>query len=178
MSNALCVGRKAFAITVLAVGAVVACLCLSACGPTAADRYEQRLTTTRGPALHAVTEDRLREIMNSLQYAPMPDADHTAALAQADRERQMKEAAAVAAKMAEATKDVAPLADKLGLNAQEKELFSKLGSKLATQSQELSRLLNEGRFDAAAVQMRQTQGTCQACHALFHPSGTVPMRAR
>ncbi len=178
MSNPPPVGTRAFAIAVLALGAALVCLCLSACGPAASDQYQQRLATTKGPALHAVTEDRLREIMNSLQYAPMPDADHAAALAQADRERQMKEAAAVAAKMAETTKDIAPLADKLGLNAQEKELFSKLGSKLAVQSQELNRLLNEGRFDAAAVQMRQTQGTCQACHALFHPTGAVPVKAK
>ena len=178
MSNAPSVGRKAFAIAALALGAVLVCLCISACGPTAGERYEQRLATTKGPAIHAVTEDRLRDIMHSLQYEPMPDADHTATMGQAAREQQMKEAASVAAKMAEASKDVAPLADKLGLNAQEKELFTKLGSKLQAQSQELSRLLNEGRFDAAANQMRQTQGTCQACHALFHPSGTVPMKAK
>ncbi|MDM8004936.1 MAG: hypothetical protein QUV05_02120 [Phycisphaerae bacterium] len=178
MSNVPPVGRKAFAVALLALGAVLACLCISACGPTAGELYEQRVATTQGPAMHAVTQDRLREIMNSLRYAPIPDADHTVAMAQADRERQMKEAATVASKMADAAKDVAPLADKLGLNAQEKELYTKLGSKLASQSQELSRLLNEGRFEAASIQMRQTQGTCQACHALFHPSGTVPMQAR
>jgi len=104
MSNARSTRTKACVVAALGLGLVLVVLGLSACGPTRDEVYEKRLQVVEKPALHAVTADRLRELMHSLQFDPMPDPDQE--IAAVARKEKMDKAAAVAAKMAETAKDI------------------------------------------------------------------------
>lgn len=171
MSNVRSPQQRDKGFAALGLALLCGAFCLSACGPTAEDRYQQRLATTTKPALHAVTAYRLRDIMNKLEFNPMPDRVYSEAVT-IPRE-QMRDAASAAARMAEAAKDIPQVADELGLDGQHKETFLTLATKLGSQSAELSRLLNAGEYNTARTQVERMRGTCHACHALFHPRGYV-----
>lgn len=179
MSNSRFAGGRAFVWAALGVGLLLIAVGLSACGPTAGELYEQRLATADKPAVHAVTAAKLRELMHSLEFDPLPDPDQ--AIPMAAREEKIRQASGVAAKMADTAKYIAPLADELGLKGQDKELFVKLSAKLEVQSRELSeQLAGGGRagYQDANRQINQMQATCQACHVLFRPAGSVDFGPR
>jgi hypothetical protein len=151
---------------VIMVGAGVAlgliAIGLSSC-VTAEERYQQRLTYTGKPAMHAVTSDRLREIMNDLKYSPYAEGNE----APITRENAMEEIHSVAGKMAEAAGHIPEAMDSLQLSDHEKEAFLKLAGKLQNESRELERIAWGTGFMAVRDQLDTMDSTCNACHSLF-----------
>ncbi len=149
------IGTAAAALGLLAVG-------LSSCS-TSEQRYHRRLASTGKPALHSVQSERLRDIMARLRFDPMPQETDSAS----ERERQMREAADVAAAMAEAARSIPDAVGSVQLAETDRAVFLKLADKLGEQARELSATAKGGDYAATGRSLERVQATCNACHSLF-----------
>lgn len=162
------VRRPARAAGVGAVGVLVGLL--PACGPTPEQRYEERLANTGKPAMHAVTSDRLREIMDQLTYHPITTESDVAG----GRQQQLQELSKVAARMSEAANNIPDAIRGVELSERDREVFLQLVAKFSRQSKELSDAAGRGSYDAARRKLEQVQSTCNACHSLFRNEPGAP----
>lgn len=141
----------------------VLCMILPACGPTPEQKYEQKLASTGDPAIHAVANERLRQIMDELTYNPTPEDFEAASV----RQEQMEKLAKAADKTEQSAKAVAALADQLQLSEADKAVFLKLAGKLASQGKDLGDAAKRGAYEQSRRELQRMQSTCNACHALF-----------
>jgi cytochrome c556 len=158
-------------VIVLGAGAALCLISvgLSSC-VTAEEQYQQRLAYTGKPAMHAVTSDRLREIMNDLKYSPYAEGNE----APRTREKAMEDIHSVAGKMVEAAGHIPEAMDSLHLDEHEKEVFLKLAKKLQNESRELESIAWGTGFTAVRSQLDTIDSTCNACHTLFRSRPPAP----
>lgn len=142
-----------------------ACL-LSACTSTTQTPSLSRLPDTGKPALHAVSDARLRELMDSMntlmfeRFMAEPDID---------REQRL-----YALKIADAASELGGTVDvilsrlaALNLSADEQTVFRALADKLRQQAEMLQAQAKLNQIDAIQQTLHQTSATCSSCHALF-----------
>ena len=152
----------------LRVTCLVICLpSFAACVSTHDDRlFSQRLSDTGAPALHAVHDARLRNLMremNSLMFERMRTE------LELDQERRQKalQIGRVAAEMEETVADIIDSLPRLPLNEDEQISFLALAEKLRDQVRMVKDLADHNHIDAIPGTLRQMTTTCTMCHHLF-----------
>lgn len=150
----------------LTIGAAL----LSACTATSQTAAQSGLLDTGQPALHAVSDARLRELMDKMnalmfeRFIAEPDID---------RERRV-----YALKMADAADKLGSTVDAilsrlpaLALNPDEQLTFRALAGKLREQANALNAQAKLNRIDAIEPMLDQMTATCSSCHTLFRKFG-------
>ncbi|MHC4441105.1 MAG: cytochrome c [Planctomycetota bacterium] len=139
---------------------------LAACSASPRWRYQQRLLNTGKPALHAVHNHRIKEIMNELNKITSDplwyETTYTLEYARATRE-----IAQVAASMAQTAKIIPDNVNRLQLNQEEKQIFLKLAQKLHNQAAELEQRAKTKNIDDIPSLINRITNTCTACHTAF-----------
>ncbi|TAN49430.1 MAG: hypothetical protein EPN21_11890 [Methylococcaceae bacterium] len=142
-------------------------LSLTACTPPS-----QRFASDAGrretgvPALHAVHDEQLRELMsrmNSLlqeRFMTEPELD-------VERRRHARHIAATAQNLSQTIDAILTTLPTLQLSAGEQTAFLALANKLREQSQNLQDQAGQNRMDAIPGTLEQISTTCTSCHALF-----------
>lgn len=143
---------------------------LSACTSTPQPASQAGLPATGQPALHAVSDARLRELMdqmNSLMFERFitePDID---------RERRL-----YARKIADAADKLGLTVDAilwrlpaLNLNPDEQGTFRALANKLREEANALNTQAKLNQIDAIEPMLDQITVTCSSCHTLFRTFG-------
>jgi hypothetical protein len=134
-----------------------------AAGPEQAPRA---LPDTGMPALHAVNDTRLRELMaqmNSLLFERFM-TEH-----ELDKERRKhaRQIAAAAVDLDHAIDAILARQPALQLNAAEQTPFTALAAKLREQARELKLQADANQIDALPAMLERMTHTCTACHELF-----------
>jgi hypothetical protein len=144
-------------IVALLFGAALVAGCASA---------PEGLPDTGNPALHAVDDERLRELMgemNNLVFERMrTELD-------IDRERRRKalKIAEVAGNMAQTVGAIIDTLPGLGLSPNEQTTFLTLADKLRSRVRTLEEQANRNYIDAIPGTLEQIETTCTGCHQLF-----------
>ena len=146
---------------------IVTLIVLTACvsGP------KPSASNATGPALHAVQDKRLRELMaemNSLILSEkeMTDLQRDVRLRKYDL--KMAETAAAMGKTVDAIVATLP---SLKLSGTEQTTFLALADKLRREALSLRELAGKTQSDAIPAEMERIAETCKACHQLFRTSG-------
>lgn len=139
---------------------------LSACTSTSKSTAQHGLPDTGRPALHAVSDARLHELMgrmNSLMF------ERFMAEPEIDQERRLyaQRMADTASKLGATVDDILSQLPKLNLDAEEQATFRALAAKLRDQAGTLKTQAELNRIDSIEETLEQTEATCSACHALF-----------
>ena len=141
-------------------------LFLSACNTTPQQLPRSGLPDTGRPALHAVTDARLRQLMNQMNSLMF---DRFSTQIELDNERR-----AYALRMAKDANTLSRTTDhirsrlpELHLNDSEQATFIALANKLHDQAKILEFQASHNQIDAIPPTIDQITGTCSSCHALF-----------
>jgi hypothetical protein len=142
-----------------------ACL-LSACTATTKSIPEAGLPDTGKPALHAVSDARLRELMDRMntlmfeRFMAEPDID---------RERRLYavQIADAASQLGSTVEVILSRLPALNLSSEEQTVFRALAGKLHEQAETLQAQAKLNRIDSIEQTLNQTSATCSSCHALF-----------
>lgn len=149
---------------------VIVATLLSACTSTSQPTTHSGLPDTGQPALHAVSDARLRQLMDQInglmfdRFKTEPDID---------RERRN-----YALKMADAADKLGSTVDvilsrlpALNLNPDEQTAFRALAGKLRAQASILNTQAKLNHIDAIEPTLEQITATCSSCHSLFRKFG-------
>ena len=146
-------------------------LLLAACHRAQVDHELANANSDTGqPALHAIHDQELRELMDRMDNL-MHERFMTET--QLDQERR-KYALRIAERASGLAKTVDAILAKmpaLGLSEQEQGTFLALANKLRQQTGQLHELARDNRIDAIEESLRQVNTTCISCHALFRKTG-------
>jgi hypothetical protein len=138
---------------------------LAGCSATPEQRVKG-LPDTGSPALHAVNDARLRELMdrmNSLMFERfMTEQD-----LDKERRRQTRQIAAAAADLHQAVDGLLARLPALRLSEAERVAFRALAEKLRAQAGELKARAEANQVDALPADLERMSYTCNACHLLF-----------
>lgn len=143
----------------------IAGLLLAACGGPAYLRYEEQLEQTPAPATHAVHDQRLAEVMRSLdrlQRERLPQALDVAL----EEERRAREVAQVAQAMATSAERIAAAAP-ADLDDAERAEFLRLARELQQRALRLATDTATLTPDERRVRLREIDSTCDDCHGRF-----------
>lgn len=118
------------------------------------------------PALHAVQDRRLRELMqemNALLFERMPTE------LELDRERRLKAAqiAAAAEAMARTVDDIAAALPRLDLTPEEQAVFGIMAERLRERVATLLAQARANYIDGIPATLDAIGATCDGCHQLF-----------
>lgn len=123
-------------------------------------------TSHSDPALHAVRDKQLHELMsrmNSLmqeRYMTEPELD-------AERRKYAQRVAKSAQDMSQTLDAILASSTSLKLSKTEESTFQALTEKLRKQTQELQKQGEQNRMDLIPGTLEQINTTCNSCHALF-----------
>jgi hypothetical protein len=159
-------------ITTGILGAALLIPVLASCGPTGQERYQHRLAMTGSPARHAVQNQRLQEIMNKLQFEPMPEPEYVPQ----ERERRASQVAEVASSMAASAGKIPDAIKDVNLSDSDREIFLSLANKLRQQATALGEQAKRQEFDQVDRSLERMQSTCNACHSLFRTERPAPAK--
>lgn len=121
---------------------------------------------TGQPALHAVSNEQLHELMdrmNSLmqeRFMTEPELD-------VERRKYARQVADTAQNLSQTVDAILATLPSLQLNATEQTAFLALVHKLREQTQALQEQAEQNRIDAIPSTLQQMDTTCTSCHALF-----------
>jgi hypothetical protein len=144
-----------------AVGAAVAAVAIGACAENRRS-YRAHLTDTGNAALHAVQNEKLRELMGNLNRQVPEEWGITM-----ERERWLKDMERVAGEMAQSAGAIPTAMAGAKMEEGERQIFVSLAEKLKTQSLELQQLAQKKEIDQAERKLDGIIGTCNACHSAF-----------
>jgi hypothetical protein len=149
-------------VWVLSSGVLFA-ICTTGCSLSAEAQYKRKLAETGSPALHAVENTRLRELMGNMsQLREQSDYSHPLELKQ-DRDA----CEAVAKSLADSATKLPELAGTLKLDEAETKSYLSLAAKLRQQALKYAEVAQKGTFQELNQSMDQMMTTCNACHSLF-----------
>lgn len=149
---------------------VIVATLLSACTLTSQPATHVGLHDTGQPALHAVTDARLRALMdqmNSLMFERFmaePDIDR-------ERRNYALKIADAADQLGATVNVILSRLPTLNLNPDEQTAFRALAVKLRNQADALKAQAKLNRIDSIEQMLDQTSATCSSCHALFRKLG-------
>lgn len=154
----------------LLAGALAGGLPAGGCRAPAADRPGLR-SVDAPPALHAVSSERLRQIMqrmDSLMFERM----QTELELDRQRLRHVRALAEAAAEL-ERTVDWIPGAvDDMGLSPEDRSRFLDLAGILRGEAGALRDRAEAGDLGALRHSLQRLESTCKACHGLYRGSGS------
>ena len=143
---------------------------LSSCTATSHFNAQTGLPDTGKPALHAINDARLRELMdqmNSLvfeRFMAEPDIDR-------ERRQYALKIADAANELGSTVGSILSRLPALNLNPDEQTAFRALAVKLREQADTLKLQAKLNHIDAIEPTLNQTAATCSSCHALFRKLG-------
>jgi hypothetical protein len=144
-------------------GAALSLICSTGCGLSAEAQYKRKLAETGTPAMHAVENNRLRELMGNMNQL-RDESDYGRPLElQQDRDRCEK----VAKSLADSAGKLPELAPMLQLDAAETKSYLVLAAKLRQQALHTGELAQRGTFAELNRSTDEMIATCNACHSLF-----------
>lgn len=118
------------------------------------------------PALHAVQDQELRELMGRMNGLMMERfmTEHEMDIERQKYARQIIGASKTLEATAQALLNKLP---DLGLNADEQTAFRNLAQKLGQQAHNLQNQAENRAFNSVSATLHEMQSTCMACHTLF-----------
>ena len=142
------------------------CLFAPGCAAENQGSYESQLADTGRPALHAVHEERLREIMadlSRLTFEHMPQEMNV----DAQQKRDAVRLATVADLLARDAKAIPLVLEDVRMASEDRRLFNSYADKLHIEAKEIASLARERSFDEVKVKLDEMVTTCNACHSAF-----------
>jgi cytochrome c556 len=149
---------------------IVALLWVTACETSPPRTGPKALPKTGQPALHAVQNARLDELMiemNSLMF----DRMRTELDIDRERRRRAGQIADTAEAMSRTIESVLATLPALNLTPGEQDTFAALANKLRGQAMQLEEQARRNYVDAIPQTLDQMTLTCTACHQLFRDTG-------
>ncbi|MBP7936815.1 MAG: cytochrome c [Phycisphaerae bacterium] len=140
-------------------------LALASCGPTAEQRYQRRLADTGKPAMHAIQNQRLKDLMHKLTFDPLSESEQGAV----EEQRRADQLSEVATNMAQASSGMAEISKDLNLSANDRATYLSLVDKFRDQANAVGEAAKHKNFPEAKRSLERVQSTCNACHTLFRP---------
>ena len=127
---------------------------------------------TGEPAMHAIQNNRLQEVMNqinTLVYSQMYSEINLS------EERQLKtqEIARIAQELASSESAIIDTMPTLKLKPGEQATFAALAEKLRTSAVQMETLASQNQLQRIPATLEAITSTCTACHALFRKSRSL-----
>ncbi|OAI00275.1 hypothetical protein A1332_19005 [Methylomonas methanica] len=147
-------------------------LILSACS-SQSNQYahlEGGRSQTGQPALHAVRDNRLHELMDRMDSL-MHERFMTEQQLDVERRKYSRQIGEAARDLAANVEIMIARMPGLQLNAAEQTAFLALASKLREEMQQLQQLAEQNHIDAIPDSLHEINTTCTSCHALFRRLG-------
>lgn len=120
-----------------------------------------------GPALHAVQDQRLRELMAEMNSLILSEKEMTEQQRDARRREYNQKMAETAGVMGKAVDNIAAALPRLDLSPTEQAAFLALADRLRGKSREIWKLASDNHGDGIPETLEQIDVTCKACHQLF-----------
>lgn len=121
-----------------------------------------RLGPASRPAIHAVSSQGIRQIMQKMRYCtPAEQTDKPQ-----ERERQLEEIRSLARDMAGSAAALPATVNDLELSPQEKQVFLDLAKTFSDEATALSQI-SHSDIPPVERQINRVHSTCNACHVLF-----------
>jgi len=145
---------------------LVAIVVLLGCSASPQTRYPNTLHDTGNPALHAVQNERLSDLMLRMNALVFEQIRTEIEIGQ-DRRRKTLRIAEAAGKLQQSVDLIVAVQPSLNLEQHESVAFVALANKLKKQAIQLENLARDNQIEALAESMTQITNTCKACHSLF-----------
>lgn len=145
------------------LSAVAAALLGAGCGGPAAVRYEENVERTAPPAVHAIHDERLQQLMRELDRLRgerLPKALDV----EVEHRRQVREIERVARAMAESAARIAAAAP-VDLSPEDRQEFLALADTLKRRSEALAADAVHLTAPQRRERLRELDVTCGTCHA-------------
>ncbi|OQW73740.1 MAG: hypothetical protein BVN35_11605 [Proteobacteria bacterium ST_bin11] len=121
---------------------------------------------TGQPALHAVRDNRLHELMDRMDSL-MHERFMTEQQLDVERRKYSRQIGEAARNLAANVEIMIARMPGLQLNAAEQTTFLALATKLREEMRQLQQLAEQNHIDAIPVSLHEINTTCTSCHALF-----------
>lgn len=150
--------------------AVTLLVAMTACDSPPPRQVHSSLLDTGEPALHAVSDTRLRELMNRMnglmfeRFVAEPDRDR-------QTQRDTREIAQTADSLGKSIDGIVARMPALGLSESEQTAFRALADKLRAQAGQLRQQAINHELEGLSTSLAQINATCTACHGLFRQLG-------
>lgn len=125
---------------------------------------------TGQPALHAVRDNQLRELMDRMDSL-MQERFMTEQQLDQERRKYSRQIAETARYLSANIDAIIAGMPKLQLSAAEQTSFLALAGKLRQEVQQLQQQAEQNHIDAIPASLHEINTTCTACHALFRKLG-------
>ncbi len=125
----------------------------------------------KGPALHSIQDQRLRELMAEMNSLIMSEKEMTDLQRDARRREYNLKMAKTAEAMGRTVDAIIANLPGLKLSPTEQATFLALADKLRGGALELKDLAGNNRSDAIPAELERIETTCKSCHRLFRPTG-------
>ncbi|MDX8128534.1 hypothetical protein QLH52_14670 [Methylomonas sp. OY6] len=146
-------------------------LMLSACSQNNQYAYLQGGRSQTGqPALHAVRDKRLHELMDRMNSL-MQERFMTEQQLDVERRKYSRQIGEAARDLAATVEIMIARMPGLQLNAAEQTTFLALAGKLREEMRQLQQLAEQNHIDAIPDSLHEINTTCTSCHALFRKLG-------
>lgn len=145
-------------------------LLAAGCSSKPAHIVEGGRSDTGEPALHAVHDQQLRELMSRMDIL-MQERFMTETQLDEERRKYALQIADSAASMSQTVNSIIGKLPSLALQSGEQVAFLALANKLKQQATQLQQLARQNQIDAIDDELHQINTTCSSCHALFRKLG-------
>ena len=145
---------------------LVAIVILLGCSASPQTRHPNTLHDTGNPALHAVQNERLNDLMLRMNALIFEQIRTEIEISQ-DRRRKALRIAKAAGKLQQSVDLIIAVQPSLNLEQHESAAFVALANKLKKQAIQLENLARDNQIKALPEYMTQITNTCKACHSLF-----------
>lgn len=146
-------------------------LLITACSNPPAPHYEIGGRSETGqPALHAIHDEKLHELMRRMDSL-MQERFMTETQLDKERRRYSQRIADTARGLSETVDVIIGQMPKLALSADEQSTFLSLAKKLRQLAVQLHQQASGNQIDAIDESLHQINTTCMSCHALFRNTG-------
>lgn len=139
---------------------------LSACSTNSDSHRHDMLNDTGQPALHAVRDRQLRDLMDRMNSLMMERVMNEQEL-DVERRKQAKKIQQVADNLADTSSVILQRLPELNLHQDDQISFRALAGKLNQQAKQLKQQAERNAIDAIPATLEEMRATCTACHALF-----------
>ncbi len=141
-------------------------LVFAACSQSPRQRYERKLADTGKPAIHAVHDEWLRQLMADLREIALEQITQEMEPGLAGGPKA-DEIADIAECLAETSREIPTVLQDVRLSSEDQRFFKALSNKLAAQALELAGLARQNEVPAMEAKLDEMISTCNACHNSF-----------
>lgn len=125
--------------------------------------YESALANTGEPALHAVHDQRLRELMAGLSDIALDRMPQELEPGNA----KSRDIARVAASLAESSRQIPSVLEQVRMDGEDRRVFEALAARLSDEAAQLAKLARRNDVPGMRTKLDEMISTCNACHKSF-----------